>query len=191
MSICKTRDPKKPKIAVVVMGDVDRSPRMINHALSVANLTKSYYADLIGYQGNSLPEAVATNPRIRTRYLSTKLLKLMQKLPKVLYLVYAVLRIILQIIQLTYIFLSEHYDYVLMQNPPCVPLLFVLVLLKALRLSRTQIIIDWHNYGYSILRVNRVNKVLVFLAKLYEVKLARWAEHHLCVSKAMQVDLVN
>ena len=52
MSICKRRDPNRKKIAVVVMGDVDRSPRMINHALSVANLTKDYHADLIGYRGN-------------------------------------------------------------------------------------------------------------------------------------------
>lgn len=67
----------------------------------------------------------------------------------------------------------------------------MLVLLKALRLSRSELIIDWHNYGYSILRVNRVNKASVFLAKIYEGRLARWADHHLCVSKAMQADLVN
>ena len=41
------------------------------------------------------------------------------------------------------------------------------------------------------MRVNRVNKVLVFLAKLYEMKLAKWGDHHLCVSKAMQTDLVH
>jgi beta-1,4-mannosyltransferase len=78
-----------------------------------------------------------------------------------------------------------------MQNPPCVPLLFVVALLKTLRLNRSELIIDWHNYGYSILRVNRVNKGLVFLAKLYELYLAKWGDHHLCVSHAMQVDLIN
>ena len=66
---------KKPKdlnkrIAVIVMGDVDRSPRMINHALSIANLTE-YQVDLIGYRGNSLPESVGSNENIRMRYLST------------------------------------------------------------------------------------------------------------------------
>lgn len=39
MSICRRRDPNKPRCAVVVMGDLDRSPRMLNHALSLANLT--------------------------------------------------------------------------------------------------------------------------------------------------------
>ena len=58
MSICRKRKADDPKIAVVVMGDVDRSPRMINHALSIANLTTSYSVDLVGYRGNSLPQAV-------------------------------------------------------------------------------------------------------------------------------------
>lgn len=191
MSICKRRDPNKKKIAVVVMGDVDRSPRMINHALSIANLTKDYQADLIGYRGNSLPQAVEENQRIRPRYLSTKFLKMIQQMPKALYLLYAVMRIIFQVMQLFYIFLSEHYDYVLMQNPPCVPLLLVLVILKATRLSKSKIIIDWHNYGYSIMRVNKVNKALVFIGKVYEMRLAKWGDYHLCVSKAMQVDLIH
>ena len=41
------------------------------------------------------------------------------------------------------------------------------------------------------MKVNRVNKVLVFLAKLYEMKLGKFGDHHLCVSKAMQVNLIN
>jgi beta-1,4-mannosyltransferase len=80
---------------------------------------------------------------------------------------------------------------VLVQNPPCVPLLLVLALLKATRLNRSRVIIDWHNYGYSIMRVGGVNRSLVFLAKVYEMQMAKWADSHLCVSKAMQTDLVN
>jgi beta-1,4-mannosyltransferase len=189
MSICKRRNPNKKRIAVVVMGDVDRSPRMINHALSVANMTQSYEADLIGYQGSSLPETVKSHTRIRTRFLSTSFLNIIQKMPRVLYLLYAILRIVFQVIQLSVIFLTEHYDYILMQNPPCVPLLFVVALLKTLRLNKSELIIDWHNYGYSILRVNRVNRGLVFIAKIYEMFFAKWGDHHLCVSRAMQVDL--
>jgi beta-1,4-mannosyltransferase len=82
MSICRKRNPDDKRIAVVVMGDVDRSPRMINHALSIATQTEGYSADMIGYKGNSLPQAVADNKRIRTRYLTTKFLKLIQKMPK-------------------------------------------------------------------------------------------------------------
>jgi hypothetical protein len=44
------------RLAVVVMGDVDRSPRMRNHALSAAeNLQPNWAIDLIGYEGQALP----------------------------------------------------------------------------------------------------------------------------------------
>lgn len=39
--------------------------------------------------------------------------------------------------------------------------------------------------------MNRVNKALVFLAKVYEMWFGKWGDHHLCVSKAMQIDLIN
>ena len=67
----------------------------------------------------------------------------------------------------------------------------ILVILKVTRLSKSKIIIDWHNYGYSIMRVNHVNKALVFLGKVYEMRLAKFADYHLCVSRAMQTDLVH
>ena len=61
--------------------------------------------------------------------------------------------------------------------------MLVLVLLKKTRLSRSELIIDWHNYGYSILRVNGVNKLLVAAGKIYEGYLGKiGGDHHLCVS---------
>ena len=65
----------------------------------------------------------------------------------------------------------------------------MLAFLKITRLSKSEIIIDWHNYGYSILRVNHVNKWLVALAKIYEMVFSKCGDHHLCVSRAMQIDL--
>lgn len=171
------------------MGDIDRSPRMMNHALSIAKLT-NYQADLIGYEGHSLPEAIEKNPNIRVRYLSTKVIDKLRSLPKSLYLLYAILRILIQIIQMIYV-LSTSYEYVLVQNPPCIPLLFICVFMKMIKCRKMKLIIDWHNYGYSILRVNRVNKWLVFLGKIYEMKLGKYGDYHLCVSKAMQTDLQN
>ena len=53
------------------------------------------------------------------------------------------------------------------------------------------LIIDWHNYGYSILRVNNVNKLLVFLGKIYEKFFGKYCDYHLCVSLAMKNDLTN
>lgn len=78
-----------------------------------------------------------------------------------------------------------------MQNPPCIPLLLVLVILKVTGLSKSKLIIDWHNYGYSIMKVNRVNKALVFLGKVYEMRLGKFADHNLCVSDAMRTNLIH
>jgi beta-1,4-mannosyltransferase len=77
------------------MGDLDRSPRMLNHALSFINNTL-YMIDLIGYRGgNSLLDSIKHNKNIRTRFLSTKLIDGLKKMPKFLYLLYAILRIII------------------------------------------------------------------------------------------------
>lgn len=52
-----------------------------------------------------------------------------------------------------------------------------------------KVIIDWHNYGYSILRVNRANKLFIFIGKIYEKYFSKIGDFHLCVSKAMKIDL--
>jgi beta-1,4-mannosyltransferase len=63
--------------------------------------------------------------------------------------------------------------------------------MRKIKGRRMKLVIDWHNYGYSILRVNGRNKILVLLGKLYEMWLGRFGDYHLCVSKAMQKDLMN
>ena len=42
------------RIGVFVMGGLDRSPRMLNHTLSLAEFT-DFDIDFIGYQGSSMP----------------------------------------------------------------------------------------------------------------------------------------
>ena len=37
------------RAAVVVLGPLDHSPRMSNHALAISNLTENYRVDIIGY----------------------------------------------------------------------------------------------------------------------------------------------
>lgn len=52
-----------------------------------------------------------------------------------------------------------------------------------------KLVIDWHNYGFSILRVNRVNSKIVKLAQWYETFLGKFGDYHLCVSETMKDDL--
>ena len=44
----------RKRIGVFVMGALDQSPRMLNHALSLAEFTE-LEIDFIGYEGTSMP----------------------------------------------------------------------------------------------------------------------------------------
>lgn len=183
-------------IAVVVLGDLDRSPRMCNHALSAARSGHFAEVRLIGYSTaglDSLPSALRENSFIRPVFLSTWLIDKLRKLPRFLYLLYALLRIIIQSLQLVCALWRpcQPYDYILIQNPPCVPLLFICCLVRVLTCFRTQLIIDWHNYGFTIMRVNNVNAKLVGMARWYELAFGRFGDHHLTVSEAMKKDLLT
>jgi beta-1,4-mannosyltransferase len=78
----------------------------------------------------------------------------------------------------------------IMQNPPTIPTspicwLYCLV-------TRTQFIIDWHNYAYSIMALGLgENNLLVIVAKTIEMIFGLGANNNFCVSNAMKEDLEN
>ena len=136
------------KIAVLVLGPVDRSPRMLNHAVSFAtNMECS--VDFIGYKGSSLPAKLQELDNLSVMYLSTPY-DMLKNLPRVFYLFYAMVRIVYQILQLLIMLSYENYGTIIVQNPPNIPIFFVLFLLK--RFREVSVIVDWHNYGYSIMQ---------------------------------------
>lgn len=51
--------------------------------------------------------------------------------------------------------------------------------------------VDWHNYGFSILEIGGCSKTLVKIAKWYELFFGRMAWKHLTVSEAMKRHLVQ
>lgn len=53
----------------------------------------------------------------------------------------------------------------------------------------TKIIIDWHNYGWTILQVNRASGWMVKVARAFELTFGRFADYHLTVSEAMKQNL--
>lgn len=72
------------------------------------------------------------------------------------------------------------------------PVLAVLVFYKSLCGlfgSRFVLIVDWHNYGYTILQANKVNRKLCAIAEVYEKFLGRYADFNLTVSEAFKEDL--
>jgi beta-1,4-mannosyltransferase len=179
------------RIAVVVLGDLDRSPRMINHAMEASLHFEA--VTLIGYRGTSMPQKILDNEKIEVTFLSVWLVDLLRKLPRFLYLFYAFFRLVIQTLQLMYHLtqLRRPYRYILIQNPPCIPLLLVAVIVCIFSCGRTRLVVDWHNYGFSILEVGGSNKFLVKIGKIYEVAVGRLAWKHLTVSKAMKKDLIR
>ncbi|CAH8514016.1 unnamed protein product [Dicrocoelium dendriticum] len=84
----------------------------------------------------------------------------------------------------------------LVQNPPAVPTLFLVWLY--VRLTGKHLVIDWHNYGHTLLELNSHRPTI--LSRLYRLLELDFAAkflasskkvHHLCVSTAMQQDLVE
>lgn len=64
--------------------------------------------------------------------------------------------------------------WVLVQNPPSVPTLFIAMIVCFLR--NTHLLIDWHNYGWSILAGTKgKSHPFVRISKVYESLLGRWA----------------
>src|SRR6202023_2168395 len=64
--------------------------------------------------------------------------------------------------------------WLLVQNPPSIPTLFIAIIVCFLR--NTHRIIDWHNYGWTILAGTRgASHPFVRFSKAYESILGRWA----------------
>ncbi|OTF78695.1 chitobiosyldiphosphodolichol beta-mannosyltransferase-like protein, partial [Euroglyphus maynei] len=73
-------------------------------------------------------------------------------------------------------------------NPPSVPTLFIVWLVCRIRSSK--FVIDWHNYGHTILALSHGRKhPLVRLYSRIEFNFGRRSDYSFCVTNAMKDDL--
>ncbi|GAB1319213.1 mannosyltransferase [Madurella fahalii] len=167
-------------VHVLVLGDIGRSPRMTYHALSIAK--HGGKVNLIGYL-ESLPHPdLRDNPNITINSLPVP----PRRPPSIPFIVFAPWKVIYQIYHLTRLLAHglPPAQWILVQNPPSIPTLAVASLVSYLRKSK--LIIDWHNYGWTILSGTRgANHPLVALSKLYECYFGRLGHLHLTVTNAM------
>ena len=84
-------------------------------------------------------------------------------------------------------------DFVIIQNPPLIPILFIAILYRSWFARDTRIVIDWHNLNYSILNLkyNNVNHPAVRALKLYEKHIGKLADIHITVTNQMKEFLVE
>eukprot|EP00808_Paulinella_micropora_P011852 g45752.t1 len=174
------------RAVVLVLGDVGRSPRIQYHALSFSR-AKNMHVDLIGYSDSKPHVQLLEDPRIAIRHIKTLN---WTGWTGIWFLIYAPLKVFYQIFQLFWLLLFgvDRPDVILVQNPPSIPTLFVATLVARMRCSK--LLIDWHNFGYTLLGLKLGQRhPLVRISYWYERLLGRTAHGSLCVTRAMQQHL--
>ena len=156
----------KMRVGVVVLGDVGRSPRMRQHCLSLARegFTVSYIAE----RGRTPHPDLISNQNITLHLISPWTLPLPRSI-----------NLLVKPLVQSFVLLVTCLRYfwgcgsVLMQNPPTIPVMAVIWTIC--RLYNAKMIIDWHNYGYTILGLNsKSNSRIVKVAKMFEKTFGRY-----------------
>jgi beta-1,4-mannosyltransferase len=153
--------------AVIVLGDLGRSPRMQYHACALA--ASGVAVDLIGETGTPLLSHVR-HPHIHEHRLPPRR-GISGVAGSALGLLVALCRI-------------TRPDVIVVQTPPAIPTILVAWIVARVRGSR--LVLDWHNLGWTMLiaRFRRTHP-LVRVARQLERLSARLADTHLTVSDAL------
>src|SRR5687767_911321 len=171
------------RTAVIVLGDVGRSPRMQYHAVSLA--AAGGEVDLIGLEGAAPIPAVATSARIRVHRLRDRAFAGRARGGVRRFVWGSALRAVGQGVRLFGTLMRiPRPDVILVQNPPAVPALSIAWL--AARIRRSRLVIDWHNLSHTIaaVKVGEHHRAVKALARS-ERRWAKRADGHLTVSKAL------
>lgn len=171
------------EVAVVVLGDVGRSPRMQYHAKSIASLSEDTRVALVGYHGEPCVPEVQDHPRIRQFLFSPY----QTKLPRKFFVLYAPLKVAVLLWRLLYtlLFRIPRPSIILVQNPPSIPALLIVWMVA--RLIGARMVIDWHNFGFTVLSQSKGDShPFVRISKMYERFFASRADAHFSVTRAMR-----
>ena len=170
-------------VAVVVLGDVSRSPRMCMHAASFA--ASGRRVSLVGYFESALPRALRA-PRVVAVPLRAP--PDLRHVARALFPLVAPLKVAVQTASLLAALITCRAEMVMVQTPPAIPTLAVARVAAAV--TRSRLVIDWHNTAYTILALRLGAHPLVRLAKAIERVSGRAAYAHLFVTDAMRRTLV-
>ncbi|KAG5000459.1 hypothetical protein JHK87_021531 [Glycine soja] len=159
-------------------------------ALSLANQA-SLEVDIVAYGGSEPHTALLANPSIHI-YVMKQWLTASQSLPKILRSIMLLLKPLVQFCMLLWFLCVKipSPDIFIVQNPPSVPTLVAVKWASWLRNS--SFVIDWHNFGYTLLALSLGrNSHFVSLYKWFEKHYGKMADASLCVTKAMLLELAQ
>ena len=171
------------RTAVIVLGDLGRSPRMQYHAASLAAAGSG--VDLIGLEGADVMPAVQSDSRITVHRLPDRSFAgrntggvrrfVYSSLARGIGQAWRLFRMLMRI---------PKPDVMLVQNPPAFPTLFVTW--AASRLRGARFVIDWHNLSHTIaaVKVGEHHRAVKAIARS-ERRWAKRASAHLAVSSAL------
>jgi beta-1,4-mannosyltransferase len=169
-------------VIVLVLGDIGRSPRMQYHALSLVKMGTVSRVTIIGYEGERALLQLRESPKVHIQYLQQ--LSFVQYFKNISVL-FAIIKGLGLLVSLCKILLfASSFQLLIIQNPPCLPALLAGVVISCLR--KFEIIIDWHNLGFSMYSHSLGDRhMLTKLTKSLEQYFCRFAKRHICVSNAM------
>ncbi|XP_059887679.1 chitobiosyldiphosphodolichol beta-mannosyltransferase isoform X2 [Delphinus delphis] len=171
-------------VIVVVLGDVGRSPRMQYHALSLAKC--GFSVTFLGFCTSKPHDELLQSDRIQIVSLTE-----LQRLAVGPHILQYGVKVVFQAVHLLWkLMCRKPAAYIFLQNPPGLPAIAVCWFAGCL--CGSKLVIDWHNYGYSIMGlVHGPGHPLVLLAKWYEMLCGRLSHLNLCVTNAMREDLAE
>lgn len=179
-SPCPVRPLEGVRIAVVVLGDIGRSPRMLYHALTCASHGAA--VDLIGTVETPIPQVLRGQHGVTVHAVPGFGLGRRRSAG----LGRSAVRLLLQGAALFWLLAVrlERPDALIVQTPPAVPTVPIAAL--AARIRRSRLILDWHNFGWSLLALDpRAGQRLIRVMRAVEQRLAGSAAVNLCVSRTL------
>ncbi|KAG5940895.1 hypothetical protein E4U53_007531 [Claviceps sorghi] len=176
-------NPHENHIQILVLGDIGRSPRMQYHAISAAKHGRR--VDIVAYKETSRHPHLIGNERVsmyalapQPEWIAWGTLPFFINIP---------CKVVQQFWTLFYTMMwaTPAAQWIIIQNPPSIPTFHVALIVSLVRGSK--VVVDWHNYGHTILaQKSRYYAPLVVVYKWYEMLLGRFLGNtNLAVTHAM------
>lgn len=180
------------------------------HASSLSELDYVDTVTIIGYEGEQILSKLKKNDKIREKRIKPINYEWLRSKSA---LIHGIVKGLSLLVAIFFILLdSLPYDIILIQNPPCLPVIISAYIINICKFAyKSVIILDWHNLGFTMFDSYKPcvdqqvvststelpiestqTSSIIKLAKFIELFLApKICEYHLCVSASMERYLIS